>query len=86
MEVVTVKPNKPVVGKAFKAKAKEVQAALENLGEDDALCLKVTISRPCPYYFIYQWAAVGVERVGSLSETQHTMLWWQVLTGVESAG
>lgn len=41
LEVVTVKPNKQAVGKAFKAKGKEIQAALEALGEEDALCLQV---------------------------------------------
>lgn len=44
MEVVTVKPNKPIIGKAFKAKAKEVQSALEELDEEAALCLQVRTS------------------------------------------
>ena len=45
VEVVDVQTNKQLVGKAFKAKAKEVQAALEAMGEEDALCLQVP--SPC---------------------------------------
>lgn len=43
VEELVIKQNKSVIGKAFKAKAKEVQAALDALSgcEQDALQLKV---------------------------------------------
>lgn len=49
VEELVIKPNKSVIGKAFKAKAKEVQAALENLSscEEDALRLKVSAICKC---------------------------------------
>lgn len=45
MEAIEVKQNKSVIGKAFKAKAKDVQAALEALAdcEEDALRLKARL-------------------------------------------
>lgn len=52
VEVVDVQTNKQLVGKAFKAKAKEVQAALEALGEEDALCLQVPSPRASQPSFV----------------------------------
>lgn len=42
VEVVVIKPNKQALGKAFKQKAKDVQATLENLCDEPALKLKVS--------------------------------------------
>ena len=44
VEEIVVKQNKSAIGKAFKAKAKDVQAALDALQscEEDALRLRVT--------------------------------------------
>ena len=41
VEVVVIKPNKQALGKAFKQKAKDVQAALEDLCDETAMSLKV---------------------------------------------
>jgi glycyl-tRNA synthetase len=41
VEVTRVVPNKQALGMAFKKEAKAVVEALEALGEEDVLCLKV---------------------------------------------
>ncbi|KAK9823739.1 hypothetical protein WJX72_005053 [[Myrmecia] bisecta] len=43
MDVVVTTVNKQVIGKTFKRDAKAIQEALEQLGEDDALCLKADL-------------------------------------------
>ena len=52
VEEIVVKQTKAAIGKAFKTKAKDVQAALDALSscEEDALRLKVRqrpVGRPC---------------------------------------
>ena len=42
VEFVVIKPNKQALGKAYKQKAKEIQAALEGLCDETALQLKVS--------------------------------------------
>ena len=80
VEVIDVQTNKQLVGKAFKAKAKEVQAALEALGEEDALCLQVPSPRACTIFRLNQHAAAALR-----NQTEDSLSEMSMLPGEEQA-